>query len=104
MQTPELVALNGPVASPAHEGIRIRHTQLVGRSLNMDKALENITAITESGRIDLSSTVERASDYNLSLDWYADDAGVLAIASAGATELDNANAGVLQPLIIHWKI
>jgi hypothetical protein len=70
----------------------------------MDEALENVTAITESGRIDLSSTLDRASDYNLSLVRYADGAGVLAIASAGATELDNANAGVLQPLIIHWKI
>jgi hypothetical protein len=51
-----------------------------------------------------SSTVERASDYNLSLVRYADNAGVLAIASAGATELDNLNAGVLQCHIIHWKV
>jgi hypothetical protein len=79
MQSPELVALNGAVASPAHGDIRDRHTQLVGRSLNMDEALENITAITESGRIDVSSTVEWLSDYNLSLLRYADDAGVRVI-------------------------
>jgi hypothetical protein len=90
--------------SPAHEGIRIRHTQLVGRSLNMDEALENVTAITKSGRIDLSSTVERASDYNLSLVQYVDDAGVLAIASARATELDSVNADVLERLVVHWRI
>jgi hypothetical protein len=70
----------------------------------MDEALENVTAITENGRIDLSSTLDQASDYNLSLVWYADDAGVLVIASAGATELDNANANMLQRLIIHRKI
>jgi hypothetical protein len=64
MQSPELVALNGAVASSAHEGNRIRHTQLVGCSLNMDEALEKVATITESGRIDLSSTVEWASDYN----------------------------------------
>jgi hypothetical protein len=104
MQTPELVALNGAVASPAHEGIRIRHTQLVGRSLNMDEALEYVTAISESYQIDLSSTVERASDYNSSLVWYADDVGVLAIASAGATELNSMNADMLERLIVHWKI
>jgi hypothetical protein len=104
MQTPELVALNGAVASPAHEGIRICHTQLVGCSLNMDEALENITAITKSGRIDLSSTVEWASDYNLSLVWYTDDAGVLTITSAGATELDSMNADMLERLIVHWRI
>jgi hypothetical protein len=104
MQTPELVALNGAVASPAHEGIRIHHTQLVGDSLNMDEALENVTAITESSRINLSSTVERVSDCNSSLVRYADDVGVLAIASARATELDSMNAGVLERLIVHWKI
>jgi hypothetical protein len=48
--------------------------------------------------------VERASDYNSSLVQYAGNAGVLAIASAGATELDNMNVDVLQHLIIHWKI
>jgi hypothetical protein len=104
MQTPELVALNGAVASPAHEGIRIRHTHLVGRSLNMDEALENLTAITESGRINLSSTVERASDYNMSLVLYADDVGLLAIVSAGVTELDSMSTDVLERLIVHWKI
>jgi hypothetical protein len=104
MQTPELVALNGAVASPAHEGIRIRNTQLVGRSLNMDEALENFTAITESGQINLSSTVERASDYNSSLVRYVDNVGVLAIASARAAELDSMNADVLEHLIVHWKI
>jgi hypothetical protein len=104
MQTPKLVALTGTVASPAHEGICIRRTQLVGRSLNMDEALENVTAITESGRINLSSTVERVSDYNLSLVRYTDDAGVLAITSARATELDSMNADMLERLIVHWRI
>jgi hypothetical protein len=70
----------------------------------MDEALENVTAITESGRIDVSSTMERASDYNLSLVGYADDAGVLIVASAGATELENVHADVLQRLIINWEI
>jgi hypothetical protein len=104
LRLPSCKPLNGAVASPAHEDIRIRHTQLIGCSLNMDEALENVTAITENGRIDLSSTLDQASDYNLSLVWYADDAGVLVIASAGATELDNANANMLQRLIIHRKI
>jgi hypothetical protein len=103
MQTPELVALNGAVASPAHEGIRIRNAQLVGRVLNIDEALENVTTITKSGWIDLSSTVERASDYNSSLVWYADDAGVLAIASARMTKPDSVNADILEGLIVHWR-
>jgi hypothetical protein len=30
--------------------------------------------------------------------------GVLAIASAGATELDSMNADVLERLIVHWRI
>jgi hypothetical protein len=70
----------------------------------MDEALENVSAITKSGRIDLSSTVEWALDYNSSLVRYADNAGVLAIASAGATELDSVNANMLERLVVYWRI
>jgi hypothetical protein len=104
MQSPELVPLNGAVASPAHGDIRVCKTQLVGRSLNMDEALENVTAFTESGRIDITSTVDRAADYNQDLVQYRNDARVLAIAAAGAAELDSVNVDVLQCLIMHWEI
>jgi hypothetical protein len=48
--------------------------------------------------------VDWAADYNRDLVQCRNDARVLAIAAAGAAELDSVNAGVLQCLIKHWEI
>jgi hypothetical protein len=100
----ELAPILGPIASPANTIIRRRRSGLEIRQSIMDVDLENVTALTEDGSVDMVATEDRAVHYNNTLIKFNEDAGLLTIDTEGASQLDGVNVDMVEKLILHWRI